>query len=62
MKVGDVVLVSEPNQPRGIWPLGRVVSTHPGQDGRVRAVTVRTPSVEFKRPITKLCLLQEAEV
>ena len=62
LKVGDVVLVSEPNQQRGIWPLGRVVSTHPGQDGRVRAVTVRTRSGEFKRPITKLCLLEEAEV
>ena len=37
LKVGDVVLVSEPNQQRGIWPLGRVVSTHPGQDGRVCA-------------------------
>ena len=30
LKVGDVVLISEPNQPRGTWPLGRVVSTHTG--------------------------------
>ena len=30
LKAGDFVLVSEPNQQRGIWPLGRVVSTHPG--------------------------------
>ena len=62
LKVGDVVLETEPNQPRGIWPLGRVVSTHSGQDGRVRAVTVRNGIGEFKRPITKLCLLEEAEV
>lgn len=33
LKEGDVVLVAEPNQPRGIWLLGRIVSTHPGQGG-----------------------------
>ena len=42
LKEGDVVLVAEPNQPRGVWPLGRIVSTHPGWDGLVGAVTVRT--------------------
>ena len=31
LKVRDVVLLSESNQQRGIWPLGRVVSTHPGE-------------------------------
>ena len=41
LKEGDVVLVAEPNQPRGVWPLGRIVSTHPGRDGLVGAVTVR---------------------
>ena len=59
-KDGDVVLVLEPNQPRGVWPLGRIVSTH-GQDGLVQAVTVCTQHGEYKRPITKLCLLEEAE-
>ena len=52
LKEGDVVLVAEPNQPRGVWPLGRIVSTHPGQDGLVRAVTVRTQHGEYKRPIS----------
>ena len=33
LKEGDVVLVAEPNQPRGVWPLGRIVSTHPRRDG-----------------------------
>ena len=61
LKDGDVVLVAEPNQPRGVWPLGRIVSTHPGQDGLVRAVTMRTQHGEYKRPITKLCLLEKAE-
>jgi len=60
LKEGDVVLVAEPSQPRGVWPLGRIVSTCPGRDGMVRAVTVRTQTGEYKRPITKLCLLEEA--
>lgn len=60
LKEGDVVLVAEPNQPRGVWPLGKIVSTYPGQDGMVRAVTVRTQTGEYKRPVTKLCLLEEA--
>ncbi|XP_073240217.1 uncharacterized protein [Porites lutea] len=61
LKEGDVVLVAEPNQLRGMWPLDRIVSTHPGQDGMDRAVTVRTQYGEYKRPITKLCFLEEAE-
>ena len=58
----DVVLVAEPNQPRGVWPLGRIVSTHPGRDRLARAVTVRAQHAEYKRPIAKLCLLEEAKV
>ena len=55
LKDGDVVLVAEPNQLRGVWPLRRIVFTHPGQDGLVRAVKVRTQHGEYRRPITKLC-------
>ena len=54
-KQGDVVLVAKPNQPGGVWPLGRIVCTHPGQDGLVRAVTVRTQHGEYKRLSAKLC-------
>ncbi|XP_026827674.1 uncharacterized protein LOC113562437 [Ooceraea biroi] len=39
------------------WPLARVIETHPGQDGLVRVVTVKTQCSILKRPITKLCLL-----
>ena len=58
---GDVVLLAEPNQRRGVWPLGRITDVHPGRDKLVRAVTVLTPSGEYKRPISKICLLEEAE-
>ena len=60
LKEGDVVLVAEPNQLRGVWPLGRIVSTYPGRNRMVQAVTVQTQTGEYKRPITKLCLLEEA--
>ena len=56
------MLVAEPNQPGRVWPLGAIVSTHPGQDGMVRAVAVRTQYGENKRPIAKLRLVDEAEV
>lgn len=36
------------------WALGRIVALHPGQDGIVRVVTVKTKSGEFKRPVKKL--------
>ena len=35
LKVGHVVLVAEPNQPRDVWPLGRIMSTYPGKDRMV---------------------------
>ena len=41
VKVGDVVVVHSDNQPRGFWKLARVVQTITGQDGKMRAATVR---------------------
>ena len=36
LKVGEVVLVIQPDTPRGRWPLGRIVEVHSGRDGRTR--------------------------
>ena len=36
LKVGDVVLVIQPDAPRGRWPLGRIVEVYPGRDGHTR--------------------------
>lgn len=57
VKVNDIVLLKEDNMPPGKWPLGRIVTVHPGKDGRVRVVTVKTASGLFDRPIVKLRLL-----
>ena len=60
-QIGDLVLVVEDNLPRGRWNLGRVVKTFPGDDGLIRTVEVQTTQGTFKRPVAKLCLLEEAE-
>ena len=54
----DVVLVVDPNNPRGHWPLGRIQEVFPGPDGKVRVVRVRTGGKDYVRPITKLCPLE----
>lgn len=54
---GDVVLVKDVNLPPGKWLLGRVEDLHPGPDGYVRVVTVKTKTSSLKRPITKLAPL-----
>ena len=33
LKEGDVVLAAEQNKSQGVWLLGRIVFSHPGQDG-----------------------------
>lgn len=37
--------------------VARIKAVHPGADGLVRVVTLRTPKGIFERPITKICLL-----
>lgn len=57
LRTGDMVLIKEDNIPPAKWLLGRVTHTHPGADGLVRVVTVKTRNSELKRPITKLSRL-----
>lgn len=55
------MLVVHDNLPRGRWNLGRVVKTFPGDDGLIRTVQVQKKQGTFKRPVVKLCLLEEAD-
>ena len=52
---GDVVLMVDPGNPRGHWPLGRIQEVFPGPGGKGRVVRVRTGGKDYVRPITKLC-------
>ena len=57
MQINDVVLIKDNNLPVSQWLLGKVINLHPGPDGYVRVVTLKTKHGELKRPIQKLCLL-----
>jgi len=41
LKKGEIVLVLEPNLPRGKWPFGRIVDTYLGKDGHSRVAKVQ---------------------
>ncbi|XP_053968361.1 uncharacterized protein LOC128869783 [Anastrepha ludens] len=58
---GDVVAVFNEPTPPTKWTLARVIKCHPGADGRVRVVTLKTPHGELVRPIVKLCPLPTKE-
>uniref|UniRef100_A0A1B0DIK0 Uncharacterized protein n=1 Tax=Phlebotomus papatasi TaxID=29031 RepID=A0A1B0DIK0_PHLPP len=52
-----VLLLDETNREGSKWTLGKIESTHPGADGYVRVVTVRTAKGVYKRPVTKIACL-----
>ncbi|UYV78173.1 hypothetical protein LAZ67_16000366 [Cordylochernes scorpioides] len=54
---GSLVLVREEHVPPAKWIMGRVVEIHPGKDGLVRVVSIRTRAGLLKRPLVKLALL-----
>ncbi|XP_057339521.1 uncharacterized protein LOC130677020 [Microplitis mediator] len=57
LEVGTLVLISEDNLPPLQWPVGRVITVHPGRDGVVRAATIKTAKGEYERCTKKLCPL-----
>lgn len=60
LAVNDLVLVVDNNLPRCRWLLGRVTEVFPGRDSHVRTAEVKTKNSRLVRPVTKLCLLEEA--
>lgn len=60
LQPNDIVVIVDETAPRNSWPLGRVVKTLPGPKGLVRSVLVQTKTNILQRPISKLCLLLEA--
>lgn len=62
IKSGDLAILRDEVLPLAKWTLVRVSKTHPGIDGVVKVVTVRTASgSEYKRPVIKLTLLPSNE-
>ena len=60
-EVGDAVLLLEENLPRGKWKIGRITQVNRGSQDKVRSVMVKTSKGEYKRPITRCCLIERAE-
>lgn len=57
IELNDIVIIHDANVPAGKWAIGRVVELHPGKDGYVRVVTLKTKNGTMKRPIVKLSKL-----
>ena len=51
---GDVVLIRNELTPPTRWPLGLITELHPGSDGLIRVVSLRTAFGKLCRPIVKL--------
>lgn len=57
LKVNEMVLVQDDRLPSSKWPLGRIIELHPGSDGLVRVVTVKTVTGTYKRNVTRISRL-----
>lgn len=57
LQIGSLVLICDPNLPRGKWRRGRITETFPGSDGRIRTAMVATSDGVLHRPVTKLAVL-----
>ena len=57
LQVDDLVCLHEDGLVPARWPLARVVAIHPGKDGLVRVVTVKTSKGTYKRPVTRVALI-----
>lgn len=57
----ELVLITDNTAARNSWLVGQVIQTLPDQRGLVRQVKIKTRTSCLDRPITKFCLLQEAD-
>lgn len=51
------MLLREDSIPPMQWPLGRVLKVHPGSDGIVRTVTIKTAASMLDRTVKRLVTL-----
>ena len=57
LEIGDVVIIVDPQSPRGLWPRGIVEEVMRAEDGHVRSALVRTKHGVLHRPARKLAVL-----
>lgn len=56
-----MVLLRQDHLPPYQWPLGRVISLHPGSDNCVRVVTVKTLTGVYRRGVVNVFQLPDPE-
>lgn len=61
LRVDQVVLITDPQLPRALWPVGKVTRTFPGHDGRIRTVAVQVQDRINVRPVAWLIPLPKLE-
>ncbi|XP_070529940.1 uncharacterized protein [Cardiocondyla obscurior] len=62
LREGQLVILREEGLPPAKWSMGRILKIHPGADGLVRVVTLKTSTTVLKRSITRIIpILQEEE-
>ena len=61
LQVGDVVCVQGEVSSPTKWPLARIEEVHPGKDGKVRVVTIKTTKGIYKLPIAKIVPLHHQD-
>lgn len=57
LEIGQLVIIKDDNLPPLAWPTGRITELHRGNDGCVRAVTLKTAHGPKSRGISKICVL-----
>jgi len=55
LQPNQIVLLKDDSTNPLQWPTAIITDVHPGRDGRIRVVTVKTPTGTYKRPISKIC-------
>ncbi len=57
LSVDAVVLVIDPQFPRALWPVGRVIRVHQSADGHVRSADIQVKDKVYTRPVARLITL-----
>ncbi|KAK7944873.1 hypothetical protein WMY93_000601 [Mugilogobius chulae] len=58
---GAVVLLADPQIPRGQWKIGQVTKVMPGPDGLIRTAEVKIEDRTYVRPIVRLIVLPQVK-
>ncbi|XP_055584679.1 uncharacterized protein LOC129737541 [Uranotaenia lowii] len=63
VEVGKIVVIKEDNLPPALWPLGRITKLHPGRDGVVRVVGLKTAKRDdVVRAVNRIAILPTASI